>query len=195
MTGSPNRNARTVGDQQQVMPMTFADPKSEDRLRARLTRGVGRGLSVRMTAGPSPDVQGHALDTDLKSVWLNLQLEGDDTEGHAISVHFPSAKDADRFRRNLIATGILAGTIVIGSGGAIALSSQSVTPAVSDPVQQSQIYSPSTASGINPDTGKPWRSGFQDGSDAGAAGPADIAAPASQVVQRPAGRGPLETGE
>jgi hypothetical protein len=64
------------------------------------------------------DVEGHAAGT---SVALRVFADDDDTEGHAISVHFPSREDADAFRRRLLMTGVLAGTIAIGAAGGIGL--------------------------------------------------------------------------
>ena len=94
MSASHEGDALTIGGQQRV-PLTFPDPKSEQRIRAQLT--TGRALSIRISPAERSDVEGHALES--QSVWLNLQLEGDDTEGHAINVHFPTAADADAFRR------------------------------------------------------------------------------------------------
>lgn len=193
MSGSQEGHALTIGDQQQVVPMTFLDHKNEQRLQARLKSSQGRALLVRITPAELSDVEGHALDA--QSVWLNLQLEGDDTEGHAINVHFPTAADADKFRRNVLLAGILAGTIVIGSAGAIAITSQ---PATSTPIDQSEVYQAPAlqgadiATGINPATGKPWRSGFQERSDGVLTGPGDAALPQTPAVKHPAGTGPLE---
>ena len=38
----------------------------------------------------------------------------DDVEGHALSLHFPTAEKADEFRKRLIATGVVAGALVVG---------------------------------------------------------------------------------
>ena len=209
MDASQEGNALTIEGQQQV-PLTFADPKAEQRLRARLN--AGRATPVRIAPADPADVQGHALDLTQESVWLNLQLEGDDTEGHAIRVQFPTVADADRFRRNMLAAGILAGSIAIGSAGAIAITSNraDVSTDVSAPVTtQAQYMAPadqgySVQAGINPATGMPWRSGFQDGSDEGMSGAGAGGAAAggaigddAAVPRHPAGTvgGPLEGGE
>src|SRR3990172_3803025 len=92
--------ALTIGDQQQIVPMTFSDRKAEERFRAALNSNARKALSVRITPAPESDVQGHAFDASLKSVWLKVELDGDDTEGHAISVRFPTAQDADNFPPN-----------------------------------------------------------------------------------------------
>jgi hypothetical protein len=216
MGGTQEGNALTIGDLQQVVPMTFGDKKAEEQLRARLRRARG-ALKVRITPTEQPDVEGHAMDTTMRSVWLRLQLDDDDTEGHAISVHFPTAVDADRFRRNLLAAGLLAGTIVVGSAGAIAVSSLPSAVPAGTPAAQSQVYERPAGSGmlrgadiaeesslgaaaaipsqapatIDEATGKPARSGFQEGADIGTAQPGS-APTASPTVERPAGVGPLE---
>jgi hypothetical protein len=203
MSPSQEGHALTIGGQQPAR-LTFPDPKTEQRIRAGLK--TGRATSVRIAPAERSDVEGHVLD--LQSVLVNLQLEGDDTEGHAINVHFPTAADADNFRRNVLAAGILAGTIVIGSAGAIAITSNlSKAPDLSAPapVSQSQYMAPGAqsfdiATGINPATGQPWRTGFQERSDGemgvpgGAAVDSNTAGPA---VTHPAGTvgGPLEGDE
>jgi hypothetical protein len=64
------------------------------------------------------DVEGHAMGT---SVSLRVFGDDDDTEGHAISVHFPTRDDADAFRRRLLVTGVLAGTIAVGAVAGVGL--------------------------------------------------------------------------
>lgn len=202
MSPSQEGHALTIGGQQPAR-LTFPDPRTEQRIRAGLK--TGRTTSVRIAPAERSDVEGHLLDS--QSVLLNLQLEGDDTEGHAINVHFPTAADADNFRRNVLAAGILAGTIVIGSAGAIAITSNlsSAPDATSAPVTQSQYMAPGAqsydiATGINPATGQPWRTGFQERSDGemsvpgGAAVDSDTAGPA---VRHPSGTvgGPLAGDE
>jgi hypothetical protein len=204
MSASREGHALTIGGEQPVR-LSFPDPKTEERIRAGLK--TGKATSVRIAPASRSDVEGHLLDS--QSVLLNLLLEGDDTEGHAINVHFPTAADADRFRRNMLAAGILAGTIVIGSAGAIAInSSMSSAPDMSAPVTNaSQYMAPAqegfdVVTGINPATGQPWNTGFQERSDgvvsgagAGAAATGEAADAAAPVLERPEGRGPLETAE
>jgi hypothetical protein len=186
MNASQEGNALTIDGERRV-PLAFADEKAEQRLRARLS--TGQAMSVRIAPTEPSDVQGHSLDLAKDSIWLKLMLEGDDTEGHAIRV-----------------AGVLAGSIVLASAGAIALTSNLSFDASAPVTTQAQYMAPAQQeyaipSGINPATNMPWRSGFQDGSDeglsgagaaAGAAAGADAAAP---VLQRPEGRGPLETVE
>ncbi|MEP7039975.1 MAG: hypothetical protein ABI864_00215 [Chloroflexota bacterium] len=192
MSGSQEGAALNMKDGQGMLAISIPDQETEQRLRARLTGSKGAALAVRISAAQPADVEGHAFD--LASVWVRLQLEGDDTEGHAIRVQFPTAADADRFRRNVLVAGILASSIVLGSAGAIALTSQ---PAANSTTDQSEVFQApaqgtDVLTGINPATGKPWRSGFLERSDGEVMAPADAAAP---VMQRPEGRGPLETVE
>ena len=200
MNASQEGNALTIDGQRQV-PLAFPDEKAEQRLRARLK--TGQAMSVQIAPTEPSDVQGHSLDLAKDSIWLKLLLEGDDTEGHAIRVTFPTAADADNFRRNVLAAGVLAGSIVLASAGAIALTSN--LPDVSAPVTtQAQYMAPAQQefaipSGINPATNMPWRSGFQDGSDEGLSG-ADAGAAAGSdaaVPRHPTGLmgGPLEGNE
>ena len=190
MHQSGKDHALTIGDQQQVVPITFLG-ETEQQIRERLGGSTGKPVAIRISPAESSDVEGHALDST--SVSLNLLLEGDDTAGHAISVRFPTAEDAARFRRNVLVAGVLAGTIVIGSAGAIAMTSQ---PPMTAPVDQSRAYQQpgadvvSPVTGINPATGKPWRAGFQERSDGEVTGGATLPA-----FARPAGRGPLESVE
>jgi hypothetical protein len=185
----------TIGDQNPV-PMTFSDQKAEQRLRSRLKASPGNRLAVRITPSERPDVEGHALEAALDSAWVNLEVDGDDTEGHAIRINFPSAADADRFRRNVLTAGILAGSIVIASAGAIAITSNVPRDGggyiLDSEVNQQQVQSLSVPTGIDPATDRPYGKGFLERSDGEMNGPADKAAP---VLQRPEGRGPLETTE
>ena len=57
------------------------------------------------------DTSGHALDASSVSISLHFD---DDVEGHALSLHFPTAQKADEFRKRLLATGIVAGALVVG---------------------------------------------------------------------------------
>ncbi len=57
------------------------------------------------------DTSGHAFDRT--SIAISLHFD-DDVEGHALSLHFPSAGQAEAFRRRMIATGALAGALVVG---------------------------------------------------------------------------------
>jgi hypothetical protein len=84
---------------------------------------VAEGRLRRIEAGPTwakhrvameldeGDTSGHALDATSVSISLHFD---EDVEGHALSLHFPSAEKADEFRKRLLATGIVAGALVVG---------------------------------------------------------------------------------
>ena len=56
------------------------------------------------------DTSGHAAAT---AVSISLSFD-DDVEGHALSLHFPSPEKAEQFRKRLVATGVVAGALVVG---------------------------------------------------------------------------------
>jgi hypothetical protein len=56
------------------------------------------------------DTSGHAAAT---AVAISLSFD-DDVEGHALSLHFPSPEKAEEFRKRLVATGVVAGALVVG---------------------------------------------------------------------------------
>jgi hypothetical protein len=92
----------------------------ESWLRDRLGGTPGSGRVVLKAS--EDDVEGHGASTTLRL----LAFDGeDDTEGHAISVHFPTRDSADAFRRRLLLSGALAGSIVLGSAVGMGLSSTS----------------------------------------------------------------------
>ena len=73
---------------------------------------AGESGSTRITLKAIGDTEGHEASS---TVTLRAFGDDDDTEGHAISVHFPSREEADAFRRRLMLTGVLAGTIAVGA--------------------------------------------------------------------------------
>ncbi len=197
----------SAGDRGAAGPVAFAAADDARALRALLEGREGQAIPITLTVPPDTDadVEGHL---SLQSVALTLHLDEDDTEGHAISLHFPTAEDAARFRRNVILTGALAGSIVLGSAGAVVISSQPASPADEVPLLRTPVYerpaghgllegvdpipaisvpaaaTPLTTS-IDPATGRPADRGFLEGVDGPVPGPAD--SPAT----RPPGRGPL----
>lgn len=104
-----------------ALPIEFAADEAAARIAAKLAKG--KKLRVQVNPGEDADTEGHQL---ARSAWVNIQIldEEDDTEGHAISVHFPSAGDAKAFRDRLILTGVLAGTLTLGGLAAGAAISQ-----------------------------------------------------------------------
>ena len=81
---------------------------------------------VRIRLADDEDTEGHGAGGGSGRPMLRVVLEGeDDTEGHAISMHFPSIDEADRFRRRLLATGVLVGAIAVGATTGALLSDMS----------------------------------------------------------------------
>jgi hypothetical protein len=69
------------------------------------------------------DTEGHGL---WKATTVRVIAgDDDDTEGHAIAINFPTREEADAFRKRLIVTGVLAGTIALGAMGGIGLANLS----------------------------------------------------------------------
>lgn len=100
-------------------------------------RGHAIPVTLAMPADADADVEGHGQG---RSLALTLVIGDDDTEGHAISVNFPTAEAAARFRRNLLLTGALAGSIVLGSAGAVVITSQLSAPADDASLPRTPVY-------------------------------------------------------
>lgn len=214
MTSAAEGYTLTIGDLDQVVSMAFPDAATEERLNARLRSGDQRFVGVQIAPVDETDVSGHALAGATRSIQVRVNLDDDDTEGHAIAVHFPTTADADRFRRRLMAAGLLTGTIAIGSLGAVAVANMPAASDVTFPANTAvyerpaghgmmegvdQLTAPAAgtaaataaqASGIDPVTGMPARSGLLEGVDGGLTGGG--AALGSSSAERPAGHGPLE---
>ncbi|HYI65368.1 MAG TPA: hypothetical protein VEW95_00425 [Candidatus Limnocylindrales bacterium] len=97
----------------------IVEPEDVDWLDDRLRRDGGR-TSFRISLGDEDDTEGHGLRGG-PVVRVTLADE-DDTEGHAIAIHFPSRAEADAFRRRLLVTGVLVGTVALGAAGGVGLS-------------------------------------------------------------------------
>jgi hypothetical protein len=76
------------------------------------------GKTVRIRIPDDADTEGHE---SLASVTVLVDADDDDVEGHALSLHFPSAKEANDFRRNLMAAGLLTATLAVGAAGGAAI--------------------------------------------------------------------------
>jgi hypothetical protein len=63
----------------------------------------------------------------------------DDTEGHAIAIHFPSRGEADAFRKRLMLSGVLAGTVALGTAAGIGLANVSAPDAATSGAVQSSV--------------------------------------------------------
>ncbi|HYM52306.1 MAG TPA: hypothetical protein VEW45_02330 [Candidatus Dormibacteraeota bacterium] len=78
-----------------------------------------KSVRIRIPADDD-DTEGH-LAAAIVSVVIND--DDDDTEGHALRLQFPSVKEADQFRRNVMAAGLITATIALGAIGGAALGS------------------------------------------------------------------------
>jgi len=103
-------------------------PEDGDDWLDQLARRDPKGAPVRIRLADDDDAEGHIARVPR----LHLVIESDDdTEGHAISMHFPSVDEADRFRRRLLATGVLVGAIALGATTG-ALLSERAQPGAAD---------------------------------------------------------------
>jgi hypothetical protein len=99
-----------------VQSVRFASPDGEARF-VEFARQAEK-LNVRLTP-PDQDVEGH--EASPTTVLANIGLDEDDTVGHAISIHFPDAEAARRFRNQLLAAGAVTATLALGAGAGMAL--------------------------------------------------------------------------
>jgi hypothetical protein len=98
----------------------FVPEDGDDWLDRILERKPGSAaVKVRLAGDGEDDTEGHGVSTRMRVI---VDAD-DDTEGHAISIHFPTLDDADAFRRRMLATGVLVGSIALGAGAGIGLSS------------------------------------------------------------------------
>ncbi len=84
-------------------------------------------VSIRLADEDDADTEGHGQGTGNR--FRVIVESDDDTEGHAISIHVPSREDADAFRKRLLVTGVLVGSVALGAGAGIGLSSFSANDA------------------------------------------------------------------
>lgn len=86
--------------------------EAEDRswLEDKLRREPG---STRLRLQPDEyDTEGHGFAGTRVRV---IADDGDDTEGHAISIQFPTRQEADAFRKRLMLTGVIVGSVAVGA--------------------------------------------------------------------------------
>ena len=86
-------------------------------LREALQKEPGAATRLRLRYDEA-DTQGHGVATPRISV---IAESDDDTEGHSMSIHFPSVEDADAFRKRLLVAGVLAGSVALGAVGGMGL--------------------------------------------------------------------------
>lgn len=100
----------------------FVDRKDEDGFLGALRkrRGEPGSTRVEIASANEADTQGHSSGFAM-GVIVRPSGDDDDTEGHAVSLHFPTTAEADAFRRRLLATGLIVGTVTVGALGVAAL--------------------------------------------------------------------------
>jgi hypothetical protein len=104
---------------------TLTFTSDDDQLRDILRRG-GPQPRFSLRLSEESDTEGHGATSVLS---IAAVLTDDDTEGHAISLRFPSREEADAFRRRLLAAGVLVGAVTVSGVGAAALTSQAPSDA------------------------------------------------------------------
>ncbi len=108
-----------------TLPIECVNPETEKRIRAQLAKSGRQQVSLAFPPSTDDDVEGHAFTTTLRSVLVHARVGGAGA-AEPVRIHFPSAQEAEHFRRNLVAAGLLAGTVVLGS---IGVASLTATPA------------------------------------------------------------------
>ena len=90
----------------------FTSAEGEGAIRSKLAQGGP--IAVRLRIPPDSDVEGHSLGDSV--VLAIAKFDDSDVEGHALSIHFPDAAQARRFRNEMIAAGALTATLALGVG-------------------------------------------------------------------------------
>lgn len=99
-----------------------ATPADQRRLVDRIRGKPEARVLVRLD--DDQDVAGHVDSVDRTIVLIIVEGDEMDTAGHAISIRLPSVAEADAFRRRVLLTGVLVGTVVLGGAGAVLAVSQ-----------------------------------------------------------------------
>ena len=130
-----------------------ADPADQQWLRLFAQQKPGSRLRLRLH--DEQDVAGHMAVEDPRVVRLLVGDEELDTEAHAISIRLPSIAEADALRRRLVLTGVLVGTIVLGTPGvALAVSQAGQAPAppqAASQIEYSDAKPPPITAPVRPD--------------------------------------------
>ena len=143
--GAGSGVAMSAGDaNQDLQPIRFGSAESETQVRSLLSKADT--MRVRVRLADEQDVEGHLFGGGDKSLVLALQLSGDDddVEGHAISIHFPDAEQARRFRNELLAAGVLTATLAMGVGTGVALAPHQTGTAAA-PASQATVFMDTSA--------------------------------------------------
>jgi hypothetical protein len=158
-------------------------------IRQRVDGKSDDSLLVIRPAEDDTDVEGHAMTTDVR---VKVFDDENDTEGHALTVHFPSREDADAFRRRLVLTGALAGTLVVGAAGGFGLANlvdagaaggAAVSAQSAPGMDWSQAERPvqvAAAAAVGSEAGMDWSQAERPGQAAADAAPANAATTPNQ---------------
>jgi hypothetical protein len=104
-----------MSEQEQFVDIQADDPTW---VRERLERPPSIPRILVTLRDSEDDTEGHIAGSIIR---LRAYEDEGDTEGHAIAVHFPTREEADAFRRRLVLTGALTGTLVLGAAGGFGL--------------------------------------------------------------------------
>ena len=103
------------------------DAESTETLSRRFSDATPGRVAVQVAPTDTYDVSGHAAGSATLEVVLTI---GDDVEGHAFSLRFPTPQDAERMRTRLAAGGLLVAALTVAS---IGVGSQLAAPQVGAP--------------------------------------------------------------
>ena len=115
---------------------------SDDEAWVKKLSDAGKPVRIRIPEGA--DTEGHELSAAVNVV---VDTDDDDTEGHALSLHFPSVHDANEFRRRMLAAGLITATIAVGAAGGAGLATALSGSASSDATTISGQYDPANMGG------------------------------------------------
>ncbi|HEY8951753.1 MAG TPA: hypothetical protein VIP78_04245 [Candidatus Dormibacteraeota bacterium] len=175
-----------AGMKDSMREVRFTSAEGEGSIRSKLAKGGP--IAVRLRIPPDSDVEGHSFGDSV--VLAIAKFDDSDVEGHALSIHFPDAGQARRFRNEMIAAGALTATLALGVGlSQLAPSAQ---------LGQSQVGSGTQSNAVWIDTSAGMREGSlsslsvgAQGGTAAQAGEGGAAAPAVQIPHQVA---PVEGG-
>jgi hypothetical protein len=175
-----------AGMKDSMREVRFTSAEGEGSIRSKLAKGGP--IAVRLSIPPDSDVEGHSLGDSV--VLAIAKFDDSDVEGHALSIHFPDAGQARRFRNEMIAAGALTATLALGVGlGQLAPSAQ---------LGQSQVGSGTQSNAVWIDTSAGMREGslssLSVGAQGGTAAQAREGGAAAPAVQIPHQVAPDEGG-
>jgi hypothetical protein len=174
MGSQQDRPEIPAGMKDSMREVRFTSAEGEGAIRSKLAKGGP--IAVRLRIPPDSDVEGHSLGDSV--VLAIAKFDDSDVEGHALSIHFPDAGQARRFRNEMIAAGALTATLALGVGlSQLAPSAQ---------LGQSQVGSGTQSNAVWIDTSAAMREGSlsslsAQGGTAAQAREGGAAAPAVQI--------------